>query len=172
MIYSAQLSILISKAFALIPCCLFWTQLMGHLFGSWAPCRPSWRAGWWSGGQCWEGPIPNGGHSDPDSFSSTSPPPLKPSLADLDKERPKGGWAYHHEQLSCGEIFKAKFDQIISTASVWKIPTVVGYGKHVQTLLIKVVCCLAAPSGAFLSGSFMNPCSLVAFYSVTHGGQT
>ena len=171
MIYSAKLSILISKAFALIPCCLFWTQLMGHLFGSWAPCRPSWRAGWWSGGQCWEGPIPMEAivtqtHLAPHHL------PLKPSLADLDKERPKGGWAYHHEQLSCGGDFsKLDLDQNISSASVWKIPTVVD-GKHVRTLLIKVVCCLAAPSGAFLSGSFMNPCSLVAFYSVTHGGQT
>ena len=33
--------------------------------------------------------IPNGGHSDPDSFNSTSPP-LKPSLAEWDKETPKG----------------------------------------------------------------------------------
>ena len=37
--------------------------------------------------------------------------PLKPSLADLDKERPKGGWAYHHEQLSCGGDF-SKLDLI------------------------------------------------------------
>ena len=99
--------------------------------------------------------------------------PLKPSLADLDQERPKGSRAYHHEQLSCGGDFsKLDLDQNISTASVSKIPTVVVDGKHVQTLLIKVVCCLAAPLGAFLSGSFMNPSSLVAFYSVTHGGQT
>ena len=99
--------------------------------------------------------------------------PLKPSLADLDKERPKGGLSLSSRAIVMwGRFFKAGFDQNTSTASVWKIPTVVVDGKHVQTLLIKVVCCLAAPSGAFLSGSFMNPCSLVAFYSVTHGGQT
>ena len=36
-----------------------------------------------------------------------------------------------------------------------------------QTLLTKLVCCRTSPLGAFLSCSFMNPCSPVAFYSVT-----